>query len=218
MTRYLGLILLALVATSAPASAGLFHYKAKGGTSTVWGSIGGTSFGASTWELTGTGDTANLSYTAAPYPTYSIPMSVTLKLYEGATTHILVLNNAAGQQWSAISLDYTSVVSGSGMGGFAPLPLPPAGTMTGGAYGGDSGIFNNLSAPGRWNAGVSSIWGNNMVFSSNLGQLVLANSLSSNDGYWEIKAASVIPEPAPATLLGIAGVAFVAARSRRRSR
>lgn len=220
MTRCLGLILLFVAATSSPASAAILNYKANGGSSTVWGSIGGTSFGSSTWELIGTGDTANLNYTAGTYSSYWIPMSVTLKLTEGATTHTLILNNPVGQQWSAMSLDYTSVVTGAGMAGFAPAPLvlPPAGTMTGGAYGGDPGIFNNLSTPGLWNAGTSSIWGNNTIFSSNLGQLVLSNFLSSSDGYWQITTASGIPEPGTATLLGIAGMALALACRRRWTR
>jgi hypothetical protein len=218
MTRYFGLLVLFLASTTSTASAGMLHYRANGGTSTVWGSIGGTPFGVSTWELTGTGDPASVNYTAGPYPTYWIPMTVTLKLTEGATTHILVLNDPVGQQWSAMSVDYTSVITGSGLGGFGPAPmtLPPAGSTAGGIYGGDPGIFNDLSTPGFFNAGLSSFWGNNTIFSSNLGQLVLTDFLSSNDGYWQITAPPGIPEPGTATLLGFAGVALALARFWRR--
>jgi len=220
MLRVCGVMCGLLLAGMVPnVSAGLMKYTVNSGTGTLTGTVGTTSFTNATWELTAIADSANVqTVTYLSNSTYFLPTTVTLTLHEGSNVYTMELVDPSGAQWGVASTQFQVYFFGQFLSHEAGFFMPydaaasytGAGTTTGPLYGGDPGLYTDLSVPGQW-TGFTNFWGSDMQYTTSLGAFSYSNSTPSVDGYFKVQS---IPEPGTLSLLTVAGVALVAFRRR----
>jgi hypothetical protein len=198
----------------------LFRYVLDGGTSTVSGSLGGSSFTNATWQFSAVGDpslvtTGTIGPDNVPY--YFLPTTVHLRLQEGSRVLTATFTPVQAGEWGVISADILFEdgqqinSEAAGMVLLDPQGTTPGAGLINSPGNGDSGLYNPLSTLGFWNGGNPEIFSELNLASTSRGQLLITSfNAATGTGYFEVTTAT-IPEPSTLalTLLALASIPLI---------
>ncbi len=203
-----GICLLACLAASDTAQAGMRRYELSGGL--ISGTLNGVAFTNASWTISAEADTADIQYQAGEYPVwYQIP-TPTISIASGSSP---LTANLTGD-WSLQSRDYNAAIANYASIYFVNSVIPGEGF---GAYISGENILSNLSTIATYSAGSGFNYAR--TYTTDVGNLFIA-STSYNTGSFTVSPGAAVPEPSVNVLLGVAAgfAGFLGWRQRRAAR